>query len=85
MKRKLILFFNKYFVYKGYIVIHHSDGSNQVIGFAGYKDFLRVKKHYLNTSDDYSVFIDRDSDVLVCAICWYVISAISFCLGKYLF
>lgn len=54
--------FNKYFVYKGYVVIHQSDGSDNIIEFNGYRDLDRVYKHYVPRASDVTVYADVSSE-----------------------
>lgn len=78
---KLKQLFNKYFVYKG-VVIHQSDGVDNIIEFNGYRDLQRIKKHYLSSSD-YTVYCDSDSDSFGSFISCFVCGVLCYFAGKF--
>lgn len=80
---KLKHLFNKYFIYKGYVVIHQSDGVDNIIEFNGYRDLRRIKKHCLSSSDDYTVYCDSDSDLLGSFISCFVCGVFCYFAGKF--
>lgn len=62
MKRKLLLFYDKYFVYKGYIFVYYpEETAPQIIGFSGYKDFRDTLKQFVPKGVKYTVYVDRNS------------------------
>ena len=60
---KLKQLFNKYFVYKGYVVIHQSDGVDNIIEFNGYRDLQRIYKHYAPRCSDVTLYADVCSEI----------------------
>lgn len=63
LMHKLKQLFNKYCVYKGYVVIHQSDCLDTFIEFNGYRDLYCVYKHYVPRGSDVTVYADVSSEV----------------------
>lgn len=60
---KLKQLINKYFVYKGYVVIHQSDGVDNILEFNGYRDLQRIYNHYVSRCSDVTLYADVCSEL----------------------
>ena len=60
---KLKHLYNKYFVFKGYVVVHQSDGVDNIIEFSGFRDLQHVYDHYVPHGSDVTLYADVRSQV----------------------